>query len=68
MMHGLQPIAAVSETSDFLDLGFDSITLMRLVTRCRMKFGVSLTLMEVMDSCNARSLAGLIESRMATVA
>ncbi|HEY6923645.1 MAG TPA: amino acid adenylation domain-containing protein, partial [Steroidobacteraceae bacterium] len=67
MMRSLHP-ADYSAASDFLDLGFDSITLMRLVARCRTRFGVPLTLMEAVDSCNPRALASLIESRVAAIA
>ncbi len=67
MMRSLHP-ADFSAASDFLDLGFDSITLMRLVARCRTRFGVPLTLMEAIDSCNPRNLAILIESRVAATA
>jgi amino acid adenylation domain-containing protein len=67
IMQSLHP-ADFSAASDFLDLGFDSLTLMRLVARCRTRFGVPLTLMEAIDSCNPRNLASLIESRVAAIA
>jgi acyl carrier protein len=65
LMHSLRPVANLTEASDFLDLGFDSLTIMRLVAKCRMTFKVSLTLIEAIDSSNARSLAGLLASRIA---
>jgi amino acid adenylation domain-containing protein len=63
MMTAMVPGAALSAGTDFLEAGFHSIDLMRLVARCRSTFGVPLSMAETVDAVTPEGLAALIAER-----
>ena len=63
LMRSIVPSELMRADSNFLDVGFHSIHLMRLVGRCRARFGVRLTITEAATASCARRLAEIIERR-----
>ncbi|MFC4159178.1 amino acid adenylation domain-containing protein [Chitinimonas lacunae] len=54
--------------SDFFDVGFHSINLMRLVAKSRSAFGVPLSIVETIDAQSPAAFAELIEEKLAAEA
>jgi acyl-coenzyme A synthetase/AMP-(fatty) acid ligase/aryl carrier-like protein len=63
MMQSIVPSEFIRDDSNFVNVGFHSINLMRLVAKCRTGFGVPLTITEAAKASCARRLAGIVESR-----
>ena len=64
LMQSIVPGTELALHHDFFDIGFHSINLMRLVAKCRSKFGVHLSIVDTIEAQTPFRFARLIDQKL----